>query len=152
MKKEVYDRKIDETIVAHEEQMLQKYSDEIDKLSFDFSKIGYSVEISLSRIDRLNNRMPLSISEFRNGYECFVSFEVRKDNQLVVLPGYDGEADYYEMRADWQISMITRKFFKTYVLLFDEVDVEEIKEDISIIWEELTCSRNEYSDLYYDVK
>lgn len=51
--------------------------------------------------------------------------EVQKDGKEVRVKSIDGEAEYYSLSATWMVSSIERKFFKTKVSLYSDIDDTE---------------------------
>ena len=120
-----YDKRKAQRIIHHEGIMLETYSKIISSYSALFEQYDCSLEVRLFWIDfstekRSNYRLPFHI-----GYACYVCCEVQKDGKEVRVKSIDGEAECYSLSATWMVSSIERKFFKTKVSLYSDIDDTE---------------------------
>lgn len=134
-----YDKSKSQSIINHENIMLETYSKIIDRYSSLFEQYDCSLDVSLFWFDfstekRSNRRLPFHI-----GYTCYVCCEVQRDGKEVQVKSADGEADYYSLSAAWAVSSIERNFFKAKVSLFSNTD--KIENDIKKLFRLLSNSQ-----------
>lgn len=107
-----YDKSKSQSIINHENIMLETYSKIIDSYSSLFEQYDCSLDVSIFWFDfstekRSNRRLPFHI-----GYTCYVCCEVQRDGKEVQVKSADGEADYYSLSATWAVSSIEKTFLK----------------------------------------
>ncbi len=109
-------------IVEHEITMLEKYSKIINGYSDMFARHGCTLNVGCVWNNSLKKYSSDSRIPFQNGYACYVFCDVLKDGHTLCYNTCDGEADYYEATASWNISSIEECFFHLMVTLHSEQD------------------------------
>ena len=135
----VYDKSKEQSIINHEDIMLETYSKIISGYAPLFEQYNCSLDVKLFWFDfstekRSNRRLP-----FHVGYACYVCCEVQKNGKEVYVKSVDGEADYYSLSATWMVSSIERNLFKTKVLLYSDMD--DTEKDMKELFQLLSNSR-----------
>ena len=139
MKKMAYTNEIDDEIISHENNMLALYREKIKEYMPLFEEYGCSLKVGLMWNYFPGDTVTCRRGSFKNGYLCYVYCEVQKDGNVVSVDSNDGEADYYTLSTEWNISSITRKFFKLIVVLC--TDTDEVDEDLNVLLSHLKDSR-----------
>lgn len=111
-----------DVIVEHEITMLEKYSKIINGYSDMFTRHGCTLNVGCVWNNSLKKYSSDSRIPFQNGYACYVFCDVLKDGHTLCYNTCDGEADYYEATASWNISSIEECFFHLMVTLHSEQD------------------------------
>lgn len=135
----IYDKSKSQSIINHENAMLETFSKIIGSYSSLFEQYDCSLDVSLFWIDfsteqRSDSRLPFNI-----GYSCYVCCEVQRDGKEVRVKSMDGEADYYSLSAAWMVSAIEKNFFKTKVSLYSDTD--DVENDIKDLFRLLSDSQ-----------
>lgn len=127
MKKFLYSIDKGKKIIAHENRMLQTYTQQMRQYVLFFEKKGYSLDIGLFWMKFPHKKIFSKRIKFQSGYECYIYCEIQKDGVPVYINSSDGEADYYPLSTASVLSSIRRWFFKKYAFLFSDMgDIEEI--------------------------
>ena len=124
----IYDESKAERIINHENMMLEKYSEIISSYAPLFNQYDCSLEVKLSWCEHIgdgkrkgsDSRLP-----FRNGYNCYVCCDVKRDGKLVRVISNDGEVEYYDLSVAWTVSDVRRYFFKLKVSLYSGMSFVE---------------------------
>ena len=135
----IYDERISQRIIDHEDIMLEKYSKIISGYSSLFDQYDCSLDVELFWSDSVSEKNSNFRLPFHIGYTCYVCCEVLRDGKEVKVKSNDGEADYYSLSASWVVSSIDRKFFKTKVTLYRDAD--DIEADIMDLFRLLSDSQ-----------
>lgn len=125
----IYKPEKEKIIIEHESRMIEKYCEAIEKYSVAFDKYDCTIQIgwewsNSSTGNRDEKRLP-----FKNGYNCYLYCNIQRNGETVRYEDEDGEVDYYEVMSEWNISFISRFFFKLNVTLYDNTD--EIYEEMT---------------------
>lgn len=121
---------MEEKIIQHEEKMLKVYTQIIDESYRGFfEKFGFTVDIFLHWDNMLQKTSSKNRIAFCPAYSCSVHCEIKKNGDVVEVPIYDGEVNYYPLWADWGVSGIGFPFNKSPYELIDDVD--DIYEDMN---------------------
>ena len=121
----LYDKSKSQSIINHENAMLETFSKIIGSYSSLFEQYDCALEVSLFWIDFSTEQRSDSRLPFHIGYSCYVCCEVQRDGKEVRVKSMDGEADYYSLSAAWMVSAIEKNFFKTKVSLYSDTDDAE---------------------------
>ena len=73
------------------------------------------------------------------GYRSCVCCTVEREGRMVSVKSYDGEAEYYNLLVCWEIVRVERKWFKTIIKVFDDID--EIDDDLNLFLVQLESER-----------
>lgn len=122
MKTMTYTNKIDNEIIAYENNMLALYLKKIKKYMPIFEESGCSLKAGLMWKYFPEDTVMHQRGRFKNGYQCYVYCIVQKDGNEVFINSIDAEADYYPLSTAWMVSSIFRKYLKLNVELYTNTD------------------------------
>ncbi|HIZ11749.1 MAG TPA: hypothetical protein IAA41_06605 [Candidatus Eubacterium faecavium] len=118
----IYTPNQDNTIIAHEEKMLKKYSEIIDGYRNVFCESDCSLEVGCRWINCIENKYSAVRLPFTNGYQCYIYCEVQRNGKEVHVKSFDGEVDFYPLSSSWIVSLINMHFCKLNVSLCSITD------------------------------
>ena len=119
---------VDQQIINYENKMLKMYSKLIENYSQAFKQYDCLVKVGFWWKNWLNNRASYNRLPFENGYSCYVSCEIQRNGNEVHIESCDGEAEYYSLSATWPVSSIGKRWFKTNVCFYSDID--EVKKSM----------------------
>jgi len=143
-----YSKAKEEIIKCHENKMLERYHELIQKYASLIK--SYNCEISLGLYWLNSNTKEYSESKIpinqdsrikiQNGYVCYVFCSVIRDGEIVKIESDDGEVDYYLLSETWQVTSVFKPFFTGTNGYLIDFNFKEAKKDIEWF---LECLENE---------
>ena len=115
-------------IIDFESRMLAEYSQTAESMLPLFEIKGYTLRLDMGWHNAIEGVWSASRIAMKNGYACYVYCHVEKNGKPVLVSANDGEADYYMLQAEWNISSITRQGFHQAVTLCNDMD--DVESDI----------------------
>lgn len=109
-------------IEEHEKNMLEEYSRIINSYSDIFAQYGCTLKVGFVWNNCLKKHTSTTRLPFQNGYLCYVCCDIFKAGKIFSYNTNDEEADYYEASTFWNITSITKFFFKLSVTLYTEMN------------------------------
>lgn len=125
----VYSVKANKIICEHEERMYKSYLEVAKDYAPYFAKYDCTLNLGYEWYDFHNKHSSTHRPYFKSGYRYQIYCEVQRDGKIVSYKDNEGEVDYYELVCCWNISSITRAFYKLNVVLSS--DMSDIKEDLN---------------------